>query len=330
MVRDQVVAESAGSGHAAGGLVAAVPVAAQAGRRYRWRVIRLWCRLAVMLLAALAFTYLHSDAVPRAATPAVDHAAALAAGEAAVQAVVDGRWQLVYSTDFPVDAPLGSFSGCEVGTDTCTGLPKALQSQWWAYPEGWPDTATERHEKVGGYYSPSTTVWIAGGVMNIRLWRDTGSVHSAAVLPKAAIARTYGKYVETFRIADPVPGYKSAHMLWAVPKPTHGTAHEIDFPEAGWGTRIVGFVHYAGHRPRFPAGVAFNRRWHTTVIEWTPHGLSFYCDGRLIGSIAGNVSDVPMRWVLQNETQTDGLTYPPRHSSSTMQIRYVAYYKWTG
>ena len=278
---------------------------------------RLWCCLAVVPLAALqACASPRSVAVEHAATPAVP--------------AVATAWRLVYSTDFPVDAPLGSFSGCGASAYTCTGLPKALQGQWWAYPEGWPDTATERDEKVGGYYSPSTTVWIADGVMNIRLWRGAGSVHSAAVLPKAAIGRTYGKYVETFRVADPLPGYKSAHMLWPVRKPADGTAREIDFPEADWGTPIVGFVHYAGHRPRFPAGAAFNRRWHTTVIEWTPHGLSLYCDGRLIGAIAGNVADVPMRWVLQNETQTDGLAWPPPHSSSTMQIKYVAYYKWVG
>jgi len=286
-------------------------------------VRRLWCCLVVVALAALlACAFPRSAAVEHAATPAVEHAANPAVPAAATP------WRLVYSTDFPVDAPLGSFSGCKVATYACTGLPKALRSQWWAYPEGWPDTSTERDEKVGGYYTPSTTVWIAGGVMNIRMWRGTGSVHSAAVLPKAAIGRRYGKYVETFRVADPRLGYKSAHMLWAMRNPTDGSAHEIDFPEAGWGLPIVGYVHYASHRPRFPAGVVFNRRWHTTVIEWTPHRLSLYCDGRLIGSIAGNVSDVPMRWVLQNETQTSGLAYPPPNSSSTMQIKYVAYYSW--
>lgn len=294
------------------------------------RVIRLWWRLGVVALAALVLASVRSVAVERAVAPVAGHGAALASGGAAVRAVAGSRWRLVYSTGFPVAAPLGSFSGCTASGYICTGLPEALRGQWWAYPDGWPDTATEWHEKVGGYYSPSTTVWIAGGVMNIRLWRGAGSVHSAAVLPKAAIGRMYGKYVETFRIADPVPGYKSAHMLWPMRKPAHGSAREIDFPEAGWGTPIVGFVHYAGHRPRFPAGAAFNRRWHTTVIEWTPHRLSLYCDGRLVGAIAGNVADVPMRWVLQNETQTDRLAYPPPHSSATMQIKYVAYYKWTG
>jgi hypothetical protein len=245
-------------------------------------------------------------------------------------AVAAAKWKLIYSTDFLVDAQLGSFSGCQASTQTCTGLPTALQSQWWAYPDGWPDTATQRHMRVGGYYSPSTTVWIANGAMNIRMWRGRGSVHSAALLPKAAIGRTYGKYVETFRVLHPVLGYKSAHMLWAQAPPTDGSAQEIDFPEAGWGVAIKAFIHYPGHRPYFHTATPFDSTWHTSIIEWTPHGLSLYLDGKLVGSRRGRVSDVPMRWVLQNETQTDGDAFPPVNSSSTMQIKYVAYYKWAG
>jgi hypothetical protein len=206
-------------------------------------------------------------------------------------------------------------------------LPLALQSQWWAYPDGWPDTASERHMAVGGQYSPSTTVSIADGILNIRMWRGTGSVHSAALVPKAAIGRTYGKYVETFRVVHPVLGYKSADMLWASPPPTDGSAHEIDFPEAGWGLGIKAFIHFASRRPYFHTFIPFDSTWHTTIVEWTPGGLSLYLDGKLVGSLTGRVSDVPMRWVLQNETQTVGAP-PPVNSSSTMQIRYVAYYRW--
>jgi len=238
-------------------------------------------------------------------------------------------WRLVYSTSFPVDARLGSFSGCLTSTHTCAGLPPVVRSHWWAFPDGSPDTATQRHMAVGGYYSPSTAIWIAGGIMNIRMWRGAGSVHSAALLPKATLSRTYGKYVETFRVADPVAGYKSAHLLWAVNWPKDGTAHEVDFPEGGWGGQIQAFVHYATHRPYFRTSAVFGRTWHTSVIQWTPTGMSFYLDGKLVGSLTGNVADVPMKWVLQNETQTDG-TIPPVNSSSTMQIKYVAYYSWTG
>jgi hypothetical protein len=276
-----------------------------------------WCCLAVVSLAAVqVFTAPRSAAVDRPAIPAVSVAAS--------------SWRLVYSTHFSENARLGSFSGCKASTYICSGLPKALQSQWWAYPDGWPDTATKWHLKVHGYYSPSTTVWITGGAMNIRLWRTTGNVHSAALLPKAAMGRTYGKYVETFRVLHGIDGYKSAHMLRAVTTPTDGSAYEIDFPERGWGLPFRAFVHFATHRLRFVTSAAFNSTWHTTVIEWTPHGISFYVDGKLIGSVAGKVSDVPMRWILQNETQTDGSASPPPNSSSTMQIRYVAYYSWAG
>jgi len=278
---------------------------------------RLWRYVAVVPLAVLL-----GCAVPRHAS--VEHAATTPAVQSAATS-----WKLVYSTHFPVDAPLGSFSGCKASTHICTGLPAALRSQWWAYPDGWPDTAAQRHLAVSGYYSPSTTVWIAAGVMNIRMWRGTGSVHSAALLPKAAMGRIYGKYVETFRVPDPVRGYKSAHMLWAVPRPTDGSAYEIDFPEAGWGSDIRAFIHFATHRPYFFTTTAFNSKWHTSIIEWTPKGLWLYLDGKLVGSLAGPVADVPLRWILQNETQVNG-TFPPVNSSSTMQIKYVAYYSWVG
>ena len=62
----------------------------------------------------------------------------------------------------------------------CSGLPANLQSQWWAYPTGWPDTATETDLRLGGYYDPARTISISGGQMHIRLFRDTGPIHSAS------------------------------------------------------------------------------------------------------------------------------------------------------
>lgn len=242
---------------------------------------------------------------------------------------VASPWQLIWATHFATTpAPLGSFSRC-TGTRqaTCYGLPPVLRRQWWAFPDG-GDTATQRHLPVGGYYTPQSDVWIAGGVMNIRLWRGSSYVHSAAVLPRAAMGRRYGRYVETFRVLHPQPGYKSAHLLWPVHQPTDGTAHEIDYPEAGWGTPIRAFVHFPTRRPWFGNSTLFGTAWHTTIIAWTPDGLWFYLDGHLIGHLSGRVADVPMRWVLQNETQTNGKWVPPRHSSATLQIRYAAYYAW--
>jgi hypothetical protein len=52
----------------------------------------------------------------------------------------NGPWKLVWSTDFPVNAPLGSFGGGGNGASVnAPDLPSALRSQWGAYPSGWPD-----------------------------------------------------------------------------------------------------------------------------------------------------------------------------------------------
>jgi hypothetical protein len=95
-----------------------------------------------------------------------------------VEAAGSPLWQLKWQTDFPQAAPLGSFSGCDNYDRTpaafCSGLPASVRSQWWAYPTGWPDTATEGHMRLGGYYDPAHTVSISDGQMHIRLFRDTG------------------------------------------------------------------------------------------------------------------------------------------------------------
>jgi len=112
-------------------------------------------------------------------------------GLAQSSAATNPSWKTQFSTTFSTAAPLGSFSGCSNwGADICTGLPNALRSSWWAYPAGWPDTATERNCRVGGYYEPQSTVWISGGQMHIRMFRGTGSVSSGAVVPNATITVT--------------------------------------------------------------------------------------------------------------------------------------------
>ena len=123
-------------------------------------------------------------------------------------AAANPSWKLRFSTSFSTAAPLGSFSGCSNwGADICTGLPKTLQSSWWAYPAGWPDTATERNYGLGGYYEPQRTVWISGGQMHIRMFRGTGSVSSAAVVPRASINKMYGRYTVTARVSQVTAGY---------------------------------------------------------------------------------------------------------------------------
>jgi hypothetical protein len=242
-----------------------------------------------------------------------------------------GPWQLAWSTDFPVAAPLGSFGGGGNGPSVdAPDLPSALKSQWGAYPSGWADTATQRGLPVGGYYDPGTTVWISGGQMHIKLWRGaSGSVHSAALVPLAAQGRTYGKYVETFRVSQVATGYKSAHLLWPSSGDQDTSSFEVDYPENEWDTGISAYVH-DGNDPQqsFSASNSWTS-WHTTEIDWTPTSLSFYLDGKQVGSTTSGVPNEPMDWIIQNESALNGESAAP-NSSAQMDISYVAYYRYTG
>jgi Glycosyl hydrolases family 16 len=241
-------------------------------------------------------------------------------------------WKLKWQTNFSESAALGSFSGCNGGTPTavCTGLPADLQSQWWAYPYPWPDTATEEHMALGGYYDPSQTIWISGGQMHIRMFRTTQWIHSAAVVPKAAMGMLYGKYVERFSVsADPSPGYKSAHLLW--PSGNALVDSEVDFPEGNWNSTICAYVHSPSESSvfYFCPGASWTT-WHTSEILWAPNSLTFYLDGKKIGSVTGKwVPDEPMSWILQNESALYGAE-APENSSAQMNISSVAVYSYQG
>jgi len=245
------------------------------------------------------------------------------------------EWKLKWQTNFSESAPLGSFSGCNNNDGTpaalCTGLPVGLQSQWWAYPYPWPDTATETHLPLGGYYDPSETVWISGGQMHIRMFRTTQWIHSAAVVPKAAIGMLYGKYVEWFSVsADPSPGYKSAHLLWPTDNALPGS--EVDFPEGNWNSNICAYVHSPSESsvPSFCPAATTWTTWHTSVIDWTPDSLTFYMDGKETGSVTGKwVPDEPMSWILQNESALLGAE-APENSSAQINISSVAVYSYQG
>jgi hypothetical protein len=243
-------------------------------------------------------------------------------------------WTLKWQTNFSESAKLGSFSGCNNNDGTpaayCSGLPAALQSQWWAYPYPWPDTATEEGLPLGGYYDPSETVWISGGQMHIRMFRTTQWIHSAAVVPKAAIGMLYGKYVERFSVSpDPSPGYKSAHLLW--PSGSALVDSELDFPEGNWNSTICAYVHSPAESSVFNFCPAVTwTAWHTSEIDWTPNSLTFYLDCNEIGSVTGQwVPDEPMSWTLQNESALLGAE-APENSSAQINISSVAVYSYQG
>lgn len=240
-------------------------------------------------------------------------------------------WHLVFADGFNTPTKLGSFSGCDHSDDTpaayCSGLTGSMRANWWAYPAGWPDTATQRNYPVGGYYDPATTLWVSpsqwgDGQLHIRMWRgSTGPVHSATVVPKAAMGLRYGAYEERWRVSHVATGYKSAHLLW--PVSNSDPCSEIDFPELEWDTQVAGFMHPStcGQQIAVDTGKSWGQ-WHTSRIEWTPGDIKLFIDSKLVSETHTGVPSVAMDWDIQNESALNGEAAAP-NSWAQMDITYV-------
>jgi beta-glucanase (GH16 family) len=211
-------------------------------------------------------------------------------------------WTQVYSDDFSQSVPLGQF-------------PAAVSSQWTDYPDGWNDTTGN------GEYEPSQVVSIHDGVMDLYLHTQNG-VHMVAapepVIPGAPGSDgglLYGRYSVRFK-ADPVPGYKTAWLLW--PDSNQWSEGEIDYPEGDLNNTFDAYMHYRGDptsQDVYSTSATYTS-WHTATIEWTPQAVTFYLDGQDIGSSTntGDIPDTPMHLVLQTETQLTG--GPPSDSAA--------------
>ena len=67
--------------------------------------------------------------------------------------------------------------------------------------------------------------------------------------------------------------------------------------------------------------------WHTATTEWTPKGLTYYLDGRKLGTTTSGVPSTRMHWVLQVETQI-GTPPPPDKSAGHIQVDWVSMYTY--
>jgi len=216
-------------------------------------------------------------------------------------------WRQIFADDFSTNAPVGSFPGA------------AYSSKWSAYPDGWPDTTHN------GTYMPSKVLSVRNGMLDYYIHTENGVHMVAAPVPQIA-QRTYGRYELRFR-ADSLRGYKNAWLLWPDSElwPADG---EIDFPEGDLDRNISAYMHYAdpsGGQDAFEPGTAFGGSWHTAATEWTAGKVTFYLDGKLLGTSTTKVPSKPMHWVLQSETTLNG-THPNDATAGHIQIDWVVAY----
>lgn len=277
------------------------------------------------------------------------------------------NWKQVFVDDFDEygNIPVGSFSDCNHNTNDykqayCGGLKEPLRSRWWAYPQGWPDTARQRQYPVSGQYNPDETVSIEDGKLKVvmKSVRKNNEIENqvAALVPKATVGQTYGRYAIRFK-TDSTPGFKIAWLLWP-DKDGSCERCEIDFPETELDTEIKGYMHHKLEGRNMQINEQSNKviqdyyltkekpsEWHTAVIEWSPGKVEFFLDGKklqgenpqgdTISASTQNVPDQPMTWVIQSESALDvraksGRVVASENSTATILIDWVAAYTYKG
>jgi hypothetical protein len=215
-------------------------------------------------------------------------------------------WKLIFSDDFATDAAVGDFPG------------SAYSAGWDAYPEGWHDTSGN------GEYSPQKTLSVKDGVLVIDVHTENGVHWVSAPEPMSGQGQTYGRYAVRFRATQTSSDYKTAWLLWPDSEkwPDDG---EIDFPEGNLDATISAFAHHAspgGGQDAFTkSGVTYDG-WHTAVTEWSAGNVTFILDGTTLGTSTTLVPSKPMHYVMQTETNLDGVV-PSDTSVGRIEVDWV-------
>jgi beta-glucanase (GH16 family) len=141
----------------------------------------------------------------------------------------------------------------------------------------------------------------------------------------------YGMYSVRMK-SDPVPGYKTAFMLWPDSNvwPQDG---EIDFPEGSLDGSPSAFMHHRGatsgsEQDAYRTDIGY-AAWHTYTIEWTPQHVEFLVDGKVIGDStdASDIPDTPMHWLLQAESDLNS-PKPAASAQGHLEIAWVAIWSY--
>src|SRR5437879_2492184 len=243
-----------------------------------------------------------------------------------------GTFTLVYQDSFNESVPLGAFSGCAGDGDfKCAGLQAAHPHYYdtlGAYPDGWPDTATQRGYAQGGYYRPQSTISViksssGDGQLEVKMTSERTTNKVAAVVPRPCMNLRYGKFSERFIVRTRTPGFKMAHLRY--------TPNEVDYPEAGGdfsSDPISAFTHGFAESGADVAPSTAWTGWHSYSFEVMPGQIKFYYDNALVQTVDADFPDAA-DWILQNESALNNVQ-APAGSSVTIDTTWVGCYKYGG
>ncbi|MFY9934628.1 MAG: glycoside hydrolase family 16 protein [Streptosporangiaceae bacterium] len=228
-------------------------------------------------------------------------------------APLPGAWTLKFDSEF---------SG--------SGLETSMWSTGW-YGSGVTAPVSDQEDDC---YDPSQ-VSQGGGALSLTLTRKSENCGNGDARYAAGLVSTNGKFSFTYGLVEarvwlPAASGKPGEVanwpaVWADGK-TWPTDGEIDIAEA-IGGRLCGHLHNAaspqgigaGGGTGCPAG-SYTGGWHTFAVNWEPGNITFYYDGRDVGSVTSGVTSAPMFLILDYATGGAG---GPAQAPATMKVDYV-------
>jgi beta-glucanase (GH16 family) len=207
--------------------------------------------------------------------------------------------------------------------DTFTGsaLNTAVWSTGWLAHGITPPVSSGELE----CYDPAN-VTVSGGALHLSLIQHPHSCGGKARPYSSGMVNTDGKFQFTYgfmeaRIWLPGKGGQITDWpaFWADGQhwPKDG---EIDVLEGLGGRACWHFINRDAVRGGCAAGT-FYGGWHTFGADWEPRSITYYYDGRVVGTIKSGITHAPMYLILNNATAH--LYQIPVQVPADMRVAYV-------
>lgn len=181
-------------------------------------------------------------------------------------------------------------------------------------------------------YDPAK-VSVSDGALHLGLARQPESCGGTTRPYASGMVNSDGKFEFTYGFMEAriwLPGRGSRITNWPAfwadghNWPADG---EIDVLEGLGGQACWHFV-YSGGNPGGCVRETFTNGWHTFGANWEPRSITYYYDGRVVGTVKSGITSAPMYLIINYAIAHEfGI---PVQASATMRVDYVRMWQHRG